>query len=82
MKDDPIADFRIPPDVTFLNIDEQTGLRAVPGRPSVLEVFRRGTEPLRYPIVQPPPPKEPEWDYLDDGENLPRSDITDVRYPF
>jgi len=79
----PITDFRIPPDVTFLNIDEQTGLRAVAGRPSVLEVFRRGTEPLSYPIIrQPPPPKEPDWDYRDDGQDAPSSDFRDVRYRF
>jgi penicillin-binding protein 1A len=76
----PITDFRIPPDVVFVNIDEATGLRAVPGRASVLEVFRRGTEPLRHPAISAPPPEEPEWDHLDDGEVLPPDAIKDINY--
>jgi penicillin-binding protein 1A len=76
----PIRDFRIPPDVTFVNVDEATGLRAVSGRPSVLEVFRRGTEPVRTPKIEPPEP-EPEWDLPDEDETLPDAvDLEDVGY--
>jgi penicillin-binding protein 1A len=80
----PIADFQIPPDVTFVNIDEASGLRAVAGRPSVLEVFRRGTEPLRSPPPEPPPSPEPEWTYPgEDGETvLPEFDIEDIGFTY
>jgi penicillin-binding protein 1A len=69
----PIQDFHIPPEITFVNVDENTGLRAVAGRPSVLEVFRRGTEPVRYPQVEEPPPPipQPQWDYTGDGSTAP-----------
>ena len=78
----PIADFRIPPDVTLVNIDEATGLRAVPDRASVLEVFRRGTEPMRHPAVPPPAPEEPEWDHLDDGKTLSGEQFDDVSFTY
>jgi penicillin-binding protein 1A len=75
----PIMDFQIPPDVTFVNVDEKTGLRAVAGRPSVLEVFRQGTEPLRYPQVEePPPPQQPEFDEPGDELLLPEFEIEDI----
>jgi penicillin-binding protein 1A len=72
----PIQDFRIPPDVTFVNVDDATGLRAVVGRASGLEVFRRGTEPMRYPHVEEaaPPPPQPAWDFTDDGTGAPAPD--------
>jgi penicillin-binding protein 1A len=78
----PIQDFQIPPDVTFVNVDEKTGLRAVAGRASVLEVFRRGTEPLRYPRVEEPPPPapQPEWENPDDGLVLPDFEIEDIGF--
>ena len=78
----PITDFEIPTDVTFVNIDKTTGLRAVPGRASVLEVFRRGSEPLRYPVVQSPEPGQPDWDYLDDGEVPPGEETGPGRYTY
>jgi penicillin-binding protein 1A len=78
----PILDFQIPPEVTFVNVDEKTGLRAVAGRPSVLEVFRQGTEPVAYPRVEePPPPPEPEFDEPGADELLlPEFEIEDIGF--
>jgi penicillin-binding protein 1A len=76
----PIRDFRIPPEVTFVNVDRATGLRATAGRPSVLEVFRRGQEPVRSPMREPALP-EPDWEYPDDGHSLPSTlEVEDVGY--
>ena len=45
----PITEFAIPPGVSFINIDKQSGLRASPGDPDVmLECFRRGSEPQQF----------------------------------
>jgi len=45
----PITEFAIPPGVSFINIDKQSGLRAAPGDPDVmLECFRRGSEPQQF----------------------------------
>jgi penicillin-binding protein 1A len=76
----PILDFQIPPEVTFVNVDEKTGLRAVAGRPSVLEVFRQGTEPVAFPRVEePPPPPEPGFDEPGAEELLlPEFEIEDI----
>jgi membrane carboxypeptidase/penicillin-binding protein len=77
----PIHDFQIPPEVSFVNVDEKTGLRAVAGRPSVLEVFRQGTEPVAYPRVEEPPPPEPEFD--EPGAEdllLPEFEIEDIGF--
>jgi penicillin-binding protein 1A len=44
--DRPVSDFSLPEGVVFVHIDPRTGLRAQPGsHASVLECFRRGTEP-------------------------------------
>ena len=44
-QDLPMRDFKIPEGITIMYIDPRTGLRARPGGPSLLECFRRGTEP-------------------------------------
>src|SRR3989454_2430253 len=46
--DRPVVDFPVPDGVTFAQIDPASGLRAVPGGESELEVFVSGTEPARY----------------------------------
>ena len=47
-QDLPIRDFDIPEGIAIMHIDPRTGLRARPGRPSILECFRRGTEPTVF----------------------------------
>jgi len=44
----PVVDFPVPDDVSFVQIDRATGLRAVEGQPSELEVFVKGAEPTAY----------------------------------
>jgi penicillin-binding protein 1A len=45
----PVSDFPVPPGIVFVNVDSKTGLRASPGSgDTVLEAFRRGTEPQRF----------------------------------
>jgi len=47
----PITDFAIPSGISFINIDSKSGLRAAPGDDdTMLECFRRGTEPQQ--VVQ------------------------------
>ncbi len=43
----PVIDFPVPDGVTYAQIDPATGLRAVPGGPSKLEVFVAGHEPTQ-----------------------------------
>ena len=47
-QDLPIRDFDIPDGIAIMHIDPRTGLRARPGRPSILEFFRRGTQPAAF----------------------------------
>ena len=47
-QDLPMRDFEIPEGIAIMHIDPRTGLRARPGRPSILECFRRGTEPTVF----------------------------------
>jgi penicillin-binding protein 1A len=44
----PAVDFPVPEGVTFTAVDPASGLRAVAGQPSELEVFIKGSEPVRY----------------------------------
>ena len=45
----PVTDFPFPTGIVLVNIDEQTGLLAPPeGGSTLLESFRRGTEPDRF----------------------------------
>jgi penicillin-binding protein 1A len=48
----PVVDFPVPDGVTFAQIDPATGLRAVAGGESRLEVFVRGSEPAE--ATRPP----------------------------
>ncbi|MCP4922857.1 MAG: penicillin-binding protein 1A [bacterium] len=46
LKDEPAMPFRVPPGVTFVRIDPDTGALASPGQENaILEVFKAGTEP-------------------------------------
>jgi penicillin-binding protein 1A len=47
-QDLPIRDFDIPEGIAIMHIDPRTGLRARPGRPSIMEFFRRGTGPAVF----------------------------------
>jgi penicillin-binding protein 1A len=55
MEGRPVVDFPVPDGITFAQVDPATGLRAVPGGESELEVFVRGSEPTQYatPAQQP-----------------------------
>jgi penicillin-binding protein 1A len=87
LKGRPIRDFHIPSDVTFVNVDVATGLRAVAGRPSHLEVFRRGTEPMQSPPVEREPSvpqdpllEEPPMNYIDGEGGAQDSEIEDLTF--
>jgi len=60
MGDRPVSDFAPPEGISFAYIDPKTGLRASPlGGPSLLECFRRGTEPQKVTVmVEASPPAE------------------------
>lgn len=46
LRDEPVRDFPVPPDIVLVNVDRKSGERAAPGaRGSMIEAFRRGTEP-------------------------------------
>ena len=46
LADKPPVPFRVPPGLTFIPINQQTGLRANPGDPgTILEAFKPGTGP-------------------------------------
>ena len=47
-QDLPIRDFDISQGIAITPIDLRKGLVARPGRPSILECFRRGTEPTVF----------------------------------
>lgn len=52
----PVQDFPVPPGIVLVSVDRKTGVRTTPGATgSVLEAFRRGTEPARpaYAAVAP-----------------------------
>jgi penicillin-binding protein 1A len=52
----PVRDFPLPDGVVFVHIDPHTGLRATPGSgASLLECFRRGTEPQPFTGVASAP---------------------------
>jgi penicillin-binding protein 1A len=49
LKDKPVEDFPVPPDIVFLKVDRMTGLLATPFCSHVIEeAFIAGTEPTRY----------------------------------
>ncbi len=49
LKDKPVEDFQVPPDITFAKVDRMTGLLATPFCSYVIdEAFIAGTEPTRY----------------------------------
>ena len=47
-----MRDFKIPEGIAIMHIDPRTGLRARPGGPSLLECFRRSTEPTVFAKVR------------------------------
>jgi penicillin-binding protein 1A len=50
----PVQDFPVPPGIVLVSVDRKTGVRTSPGAMgSVLEAFRRGTEPARPAPPQP-----------------------------
>jgi penicillin-binding protein 1A len=57
MSEAPISDFPLPPDIVFTYVNPHTGLRALPGGASLLECFRRGTEPRVLTEVASAAPK-------------------------
>lgn len=55
----PVSDFPVPHEIILVNIDRGTGLRARPGQGNtMLEAFKRGTEPNSF--TPGPQPREPE----------------------
>jgi penicillin-binding protein 1A len=68
--DRPVVDFPVPDGVTFAQIDRATGLRAVAGGPSELEVFLKGSEPKESAGA-------PEEETGADGEFTPPPDGAD-----
>jgi membrane carboxypeptidase/penicillin-binding protein len=50
----PQGEFAVPDGLTCIQIDAVSGMRALPGSPSRLECFRKGTEPRMgsLPAVQ------------------------------
>lgn len=48
LADRPVLDFPIPDGVTLMRVDASTGLRAVNGRSSRMEVFVQGSEPAKF----------------------------------
>jgi penicillin-binding protein 1A len=55
----PISDFPVPHEIMLVNIDRRSGLRARPGQGNtMLEAFKRGTEPSGF--APGPQPREPE----------------------
>ena len=58
----PTRDFEKPDSVAVVQVDTATGMRAVPGRPSRMEVFAAGTEPRRFaPSVTDTPTPGAAW---------------------
>ncbi len=59
MGDRPVSDFALPEGISFAHINPRTGLRASPaGGPTILECFRRGTEPQAVTEVAEAPPTD------------------------
>ncbi len=56
--DAPLRDFPLPKDIVFVYVNPRTGLRALPGGPSILECFRRGSEPRVVTETASAEPKE------------------------
>jgi penicillin-binding protein 1A len=70
LADRPVVDFPMPEGVTYAQIDRATGLRAVEGANSELEVFVKGTEPKESsPEPEPTDVLEPDAtdDHVPDG---------------
>jgi penicillin-binding protein 1A len=52
LKDQPIADFRLPAGMTVVEIDRKTGMRATGGEDTILEAFKPGTGPAdSYQVI-------------------------------
>ena len=53
LEGEPVHDFPVPRDIILVNVDKNSGERAAPGAPgSMIEAYRRGTEPAR-PATEP-----------------------------
>ena len=63
MEGHPVIDFPVPDGVSFAQVDPATGLRAVPGGDSQLEVFVRGSEPTEF--AAPPAPEGTEEHHVE-----------------
>jgi len=68
----PVVDFPVPEDVVFAQVDRATGLRAVPGSDTELEVFRRGSEPQKYAAA--PEPQEVDADVGAEPDAVPHAE--------
>ncbi len=52
LKDQPIADFRLPAGMNVVEIDRKTGMRATGGEDTILEAFKPGTGPAdSYQVI-------------------------------
>jgi len=64
----PVVDFPEPPGLSYVHVDPETGLRAVPGGPSLREVFVAGSEPTEYaPLPSLDDPYDDGYRTGDDG---------------
>lgn len=54
LEGEPVRDFPVPRDIVLVNIDKDSGARARPGQSgSMIEAFRRGTEPQPFSAPNP-----------------------------
>ncbi|MCB9947303.1 MAG: penicillin-binding protein 1A [Rhodospirillaceae bacterium] len=53
-----VPPFRIPPEVSLVRINPETGAPAAPGDPAILEAFRAGTEPTTTSMLESDPERE------------------------
>lgn len=82
----PVADFSSPPGVTLVAIDQQTGLRATPHCPKVMqEAFPKGREPILscpYHTSGSTPPRPPvrttSADHQSPAPELPAGELSMV----
>jgi membrane carboxypeptidase/penicillin-binding protein len=70
LENEPILDFAVPPDVSFVLINKHTGQRSFPGdEAALLECFHRGTEPpavVAQPVQALPAASDTDSDFFRD----------------